>query len=293
MTYGYSQTLYRSSLVNIGLFDCPIHATSFQNTGPVGGHLLAFPRTAVKIRHFQMKHAFVANPTITTLYNPLQEYERYPLSTYGDRCDWLSVCPTVVAEINRELKNASTRHEPLLPVAYTRCPSSTYRQFRQLIQYLHNHPKPEALFVEEIAISIVKAIMLSAQQSWGLTQRIKNSSTHERQLKWVMETNEFISTAYHQDLNLEQIARQVHCTPYHLCRVYKRYTGMTIYQHISHLRLHHALESLEHNTRDLTRLGANLGFSDHSHFSHKFRQAFGMTPSLYRRWSQHPTKLET
>ena len=34
---------------------------------------------------------------------------------------------------------------------------------------------------------------------------------------------------------------------------------------------------------DLTELAMDLGFSSHSHFSARFRRAFGLTPSEFRR----------
>lgn len=278
----YSQTLFSSARTSIGQFDCPKEAQHFRNTGPVGGYLMAFPRTAVKIRHSQMKRPFVANATITTLYNHGQEYERFALSDYGDRCDWLAICPQVIAESNQELHVSTLSDTPLIPVPFTQCPTEAYQKFRQLIRYLQTCPQPDALFVEETALGVFLAIMDSAQSAWGLAQRKALGRNHTRQQQWVDDTKALLSTAYFENLTLDDIANQVHCTPYHLCRLFKRFTGTSIHQSMQQLRLRHALDILEDGGRDLTTLSAHLGFSDHSHFSQRFRQHFGLTPSQYR-----------
>jgi AraC-like DNA-binding protein len=47
------------------------------------------------------------------------------------------------------------------------------------------------------------------------------------------------------------------------------------------VRLRAALEALP--GQDLTQLALDLGYSSHSHFSERFRQVYGRTPSEFRR----------
>jgi hypothetical protein len=37
---------------------------------------------------------FIADPTVVTLYNRQQTYERRALSPDGDRCDWFAIAST-------------------------------------------------------------------------------------------------------------------------------------------------------------------------------------------------------
>ncbi len=57
---------------------------------------------------------------------------------------------------------------------------------------------------------------------------------------------------------------------------------MPLHRYLTQLRLSRALSELPH-ADDLTELALELGFSSHSHFSARFRQAFGLTPSEFRR----------
>jgi AraC family transcriptional regulator len=82
---------------------------------------------------------------------------------------------------------------------------------------------------------------------------------------------------------LDAVARAVHCSPFHLARQFHAATGETIARHLVRLRLALALERLREGEDDLARLAADLGFASHSHFSARFRAAFGAPPSQVRK----------
>jgi AraC-like DNA-binding protein len=87
---------------------------------------------------------------------------------------------------------------------------------------------------------------------------------------------------YQDKLSLEDIAAQVHCSPYHLCRVFQQQCGLTIHSYLNQVRLRTSLEYLADAQTDLTQLGLRLGYSSHSHFSYAFKQTFQTTPSTVR-----------
>jgi AraC family transcriptional regulator len=82
---------------------------------------------------------------------------------------------------------------------------------------------------------------------------------------------------------LAEVAALVHVSPYHLARQFKAATGQTIAQYLLGLRLALALDRLQGGEDDLARLSADLGFAGHSHFTERFRRAFGITPSQVRK----------
>jgi AraC family transcriptional regulator len=82
---------------------------------------------------------------------------------------------------------------------------------------------------------------------------------------------------------LDEIARSVHCSPYHLARQFRAATGETIARYLLRLRLAAALHRIAAGETALARLAADLGFSHHSHLTARFRAAFGVTPSEARK----------
>lgn len=81
---------------------------------------------------------------------------------------------------------------------------------------------------------------------------------------------------------LAEIAAEVGVSPVYLTQVFRQVEAMPLYRYQLQLRLARALDLLG-DYDDLTRLGADLGFSSHSHFSAAFRQTYGRTPAEFQR----------
>jgi AraC family transcriptional regulator len=81
---------------------------------------------------------------------------------------------------------------------------------------------------------------------------------------------------------LAEIATEVGGSPVYLTQVFKQVEGLPLYRYQLRLRLARALDLLAQYD-DLTALSLDLGFSSHSHFSAAFREAYGRSPSEFRR----------
>lgn len=283
MPIKHDQILHSSAILTVGLFDCPIDSPDFNNTGPISNYLLAFPRTAVKIRHVDMDHAFVADPNTVTIYNKGQEYERYPLSAYGDRCDWLALCPEIIYEILSDI-GVKSHGEPehIFKISHAMTSVATYTDFRKLTNNLANTLQHDSLLMEEQALNVFRITIAEAYRKHGSMTGPKRATTSVKHKKLAQGCIEVLARHYTEPLSLVPVAQELNTSPYHLCRVFRDLIGMTIHQYVSQLRLRTALHCVAETDVDLSTLGLDLGFSDHSHFSHYFRKTFGETPSKYR-----------
>jgi len=81
---------------------------------------------------------------------------------------------------------------------------------------------------------------------------------------------------------LGEIAAQVGVSPVYLTQVFQQVEAVPLYRYQLRLRLARALDLLS-RYEDLTRLGLDLGFSSHSHFSAAFRRAYGRSPVEFQR----------
>ncbi|HJT18653.1 MAG TPA: helix-turn-helix transcriptional regulator, partial [Thermoanaerobaculia bacterium] len=97
----------------------------------------------------------------------------------------------------------------------------------------------------------------------------------------VEEVKRVVAAAPQKNISLRQLARSAECSPYELCRRFRRETGMTITQFRHSLRLRTALELLRAHS-DITAIALDLGYASHSHFTAAFRRCFGLTPSQFR-----------
>jgi AraC-like DNA-binding protein len=113
-----------------------------------------------------------------------------------------------------------------------------------------------------------------------MRRRATTSQAHREQAE---QTRLLLGERFAETLGLEDIARAVHSSTFHLARVFRRETGLAIHQYRNRLRLRAALERLVEQETDLTALALDLGFASHSHFSDAFRRAFSVAPSECRR----------
>jgi len=100
-----------------------------------------------------------------------------------------------------------------------------------------------------------------------------------RAIDAVQHTRATLAIRYFERLTLDELARAVGLTPWHLSRVFRAASGESIHQHLMRVRLHAALERVALQERNLTRIALECGFSSHSHFTSAFRNAFGNPPS--------------
>src|SRR5262249_23041081 len=91
-----------------------------------------------------------------------------------------------------------------------------------------------------------------------------------------------LSEDYAAPPSLDSLARRLDCSPFHLCRSFRRTVGLPLRRYLDRLRLRLALDKLAAGAPDLTALALELGYADHSHFTNAFRREFGYPPSALR-----------
>lgn len=113
----------------------------------------------------------------------------------------------------------------------------------------------------------------------------KNSTTElpKADQDWLINTEKIIFPLINQqDLTLEDIAKLVNMSTYHLNRKIKTATGLTAKKYIQEIRYWEARRLIE--TKEYESVKAvcySVGFRDPKHFSRKFKERFGQYPSEY------------
>lgn len=134
----------------------------------------------------------------------------------------------------------------------------------------------DRLASEEMSLELVRAIA----GDFGLSPA--DPRVPEAARRRVERARAFVAAKPDADHRLEEVAAAAACSPFHLARLFKRQTGMTIRGYRLRLRLAVALQDLADGATDLTASALRAGFSDHSHMTASFRRIFGRTPSSLR-----------
>ena len=103
---------------------------------------------------------------------------------------------------------------------------------------------------------------------------------------YAREARLLLQQRFRERLRIEDVARALYVSTYHLCRLFKEETGVSMHRYLNQLRLQYALQTLSRGEAGLSELALELGFSCQSHFTKAFRKEFGIPPGKVRRLAQ-------
>jgi AraC-like DNA-binding protein len=266
--------------VRLGDFDASPDAPGFATAAPIRYHCIGFPRRGVWIAH-DGSPPFVADPTRITMYNPRQPYERRALDPAGDRSDWITVSESVAREVVALHDPEAAESERALRFSHAASDASLCLRQRRLHHYARRQADPDVLFVEEAGIDLFAGAIQGCYRLPG-----RGAGPVSRAHAEIVEAAcAHLNRTFRANESLSTIAAAVGTSVFHLCRIFRRGTGLSLHRYRHQLRLRHALEPLERRDADLLMLALDLGYSGHSHFTTAFRRQFGAVPSHVRdRW---------
>ncbi len=267
--------LLDTGTVRVGMFRCAVSDPRFRDSGPTEGHLIVFPRTSVWIQQAGSS-PIVADPRVVTVYNRGREYRRAPVSREGDRCDWFAVAPEVALEIAR----THDRRAPDDPARAYRFesvrsdPELYYRQRQLLLRIGRGELDP--LEAEEAVLGLVGEVI-------GRAAANPPSPIGRSHRDLVERARAELAREIGKPQDVATLGRRLGVSPYHLCRVFRAGTGVTLHRYRNDLRLGQALERIAEGDTGLSRLAHELGFASQSHFTAQLRACYGVTPRRLRR----------
>jgi AraC family transcriptional regulator len=266
--------LLETPLLTVGEFRCPPEDVAWREPNLIGERAhVVFPRVPVLIQH-DGRTPVLATATQTMLYNANQTYRRELRNTAGDDCVYLEVPAESLQQLAEDgavLVDGNGR----LVVDHTVAGPRTYLLQHLLVRHLRSDERDE-LIAEEVAAMLVRAA-LGERPAGAKPQR---ADSGHRELAEAAKTE--LAGRLDERITLHGLARRLHASAFHLARVFRAETGFTLHGFRQTLRLRAALERLPASGRDLSAVALELGFSSHSHFTERFRNEFGLTPSQVR-----------
>jgi len=206
------------------------------------------PRDGVFAYHFDPHDDFVADANSVTVLRPGKTYKvSHPIDG-GDRCTVFEFDDDLLAALDGVLA---------LPAAGA-----------------------FAARVARAGALATTAKLAVEEQSLALLESLRSFETRPRHDS-VERAKASIAADPFDDRSLTDIARDVGASPFHLTRMFRRTTGLSLHAYRMQLRLQHGLErALE--GEHLATVAMDCGFSSHSQFTAAFRRQFGMVPSVLR-----------
>ncbi len=92
----------------------------------------------------------------------------------------------------------------------------------------------------------------------------------------------YVKVNYSRKIPVGTVAELVKMHDSRFMKYFKKATGMTFIQYLTHVRLVNACRLLRESALSVASIADRVGFSDQSYFDKKFREHFDQTPSEFR-----------
>ena len=110
----------------------------------------------------------------------------------------------------------------------------------------------------------------------------RRRTTAAARRRLVTDVLEMLNTSFCEPQGLLDAARVVGASPYHLSRVFREVTGLTLSEYRTRLRVHAVLVRLDQGAHDLAAVAAATGFADHGHMTRTVTGHLGAASSIVR-----------
>lgn len=273
--------LFKSPSFGVTLWSCHCGRAGMSEEKVQLAYVISFLHEGNFVLHSE-GFSELADRTTAILFNPGATYRSTHPYGCSDHGSSLVVHQDVLLDVVSHF-NPAARERPgaLFPAHFARDLSRSFLRHRLIVRALMQGAPQDPDALDAALLEILGNLVKSCCPP-GTARRGAAFESSRARRRYVHDAQMLLQERYQEGCSLEEIARELYVSPFHLCRLFKRQTGIPIHRYVNRLRLREALEHLTEGS-DLTELALSLGFADHSHFTTAFRKEFGVPPSEVRR----------
>lgn len=99
-------------------------------------------------------------------------------------------------------------------------------------------------------------------------------------IPFVKQVSKYIEQNAGKQIGLFQLSQMVHVSPFHLNRIFREQIGLPPKAYLLQVRIKQSVRLLL-ETRSISRVAYDMGFTDQSHFSRFFKKNVGVSPGRF------------
>ncbi len=208
-----------------------------------------------------------ATPGAILFGNAGETFHCRHLDAGGNRRAVMALCPALLAQIaaDYDLDDADFTVSALAP---SRGTAPLYGMIRRAAA-------GQRLDDERVVDLAASALAI------GRRARPPAPTTAER--RRILDVVRHLETDYADPCGLDSLAAMSQFSRFHFIRLFRSVTGESPRQYLIGARLRAAVDRLADTCEPITEIALGVGFNDISHFNATFRQAFGLSPTAWRR----------
>jgi AraC-like DNA-binding protein len=260
------KTLFESDTLQIGLFGARPANDACGEVERQDRHVVVLPFSGVFAKHDRPGAHVIGTPSHAVLIAADTPYRLGFPGAIGDRALILRFDDALAPE---QIAAAPASHGLLPANAMMR---------RNLLRASLERGVPDAFEIEAAGLDLLAMALRSMRPGSPPPRR----ATMARWARALERVKEAVASAPAERWTVARLAAIAHLSPFHLCHVFRRLAGTSIYAYVLHARLAQALDAVLDGADDLTAVALDAGFVSHSHFTARFRGFFGCTPAALR-----------
>src|SRR5205085_10122170 len=105
----------------------------------------------------------------------------------------------------------------------------------------------------------------------------------DNELARLIPAMKFMREEFSRGPTLGEISKQVHLSPFHFHRRFAELLGLTPKHYLLECQIQAAKVELLARRKELAEIATDCGFAHQSHFTSRFKQTTGLTPTRWRR----------
>lgn len=283
-----TETLYSSPRIRIGRWQCVVGSRKSTAEQRQRWHMLSFLHGGSFYVEAYDRRSLI-DSSCALLIDPAKTYHMSRHNGERSNGSYFLVDPTSAAEAMATHGATSCRDESR-PFTEIRGPVSTkaYLLQRLVIKRLLEPGDIDPLEVEEIALHLFDTVFHYQEGKPRSRPTPQDNVSARSRYEIVEKVRDFLGQSIGEPISLAEIASFARISPYHLCRLFKSETGVSLHRYRTRLRLRAVLDQIVDGADDLASLAMTFGFSSHSHLSAAFRSEYGASPSDIRMTAGKP-----
>lgn len=153
---------------------------------------------------------------------------------------------------------------------------------KEIIDYLFKlvtaHEKNNLLDAHIIVLKIIKILAEKLIVDGFYIKEKHDDESYEL----VISIIKYINQHYQQKITLDKLALITNYNKSYLSNIFKKKTGITIFEYLRNVRLEHCLSDLKYKNNTIVEIALNNGFANIQIFNRVFKEVYQMTPKQYR-----------
>lgn len=101
-------------------------------------------------------------------------------------------------------------------------------------------------------------------------------------INMIQNSLKFIESNLDEDINLNVLAQNAHCSKFHFHRIFNAVVGQSVMEYIRQKRLVRSVNELLYSDRNIIDIGMEAGFEYQQSYTRAFKRSFGFTPAECR-----------